>query len=258
LSTPTSKAGYNPHMTQHIYLSPHPDDAVFSCGGLIAHQTAAGESVTVLTICAGDPPPGELTPFAQELHDRWETEVASNAARRAEDVAACEHLSAIAVHLDVPDAVYRKAHHGKALYPNEAAIFGELHECETDMVNHLVQELAFHIPAQAVLYCPLGYGGHVDHRLTRRAAEGLDRLLRYYAELPYAMRGELIPEEMGLPQGEKRLVELDSREMEAWVAASALYRSQLSTFWMDENAQSVELRGFHRREKGLPIIVEDI
>ncbi len=245
-------------MTQHVYLSPHPDDAVFSCGGLIARQTAAGESVVVLTVCGGDPPPGELSPFARELHARWGSEDSPSALRRLEDTLACGSLSAEVIQLEIPEAIYRKGPDGEALYPDETAIFGALHESESELVDRLREELSLRITAEAVLYCPLGYGGHVDHRLTRRAAEGLDRMLRYYAELPYAMRGEQIPEVMGLPQGEKRLFELDWREMEAWAAASALYRSQLSTFWVDENALGVELRGFHGREGGLPIIVPHV
>ncbi len=244
-------------MAQHVYLSPHPDDAVFSCGGLIAQQTSSGEAVTVLTICAGDTPPGELTPFAMELHARWGSEDSPSAVRRLEDTLACGSLSAGVIHLEIPDAVYRKGADGTGLYPDESAIFRALHESESDLIVHLQEELSRRIPAESVVYCPLGYGGHVDHRLTRQAAEGLGRALRYYADLPYAMRGGVIPDELGLPQGEKRLFELESMEIQAWAAASAWYRSQLSTFWVDENALCAELDGFHRREGGLPIIVSN-
>ena len=77
-----------------IYLSPHLDDAAFSCGGLIWEQVKAGETVEVWTICAGEPPEGELPPFARSLHDRWGTGGQTVARRRAEDQAACEVLGA--------------------------------------------------------------------------------------------------------------------------------------------------------------------
>ena len=54
-----------------IYLSPHLDDAVLSCGGLIWEQVQLGERVEIWTIFAGDPPAEMLTPFAEELHTRW-------------------------------------------------------------------------------------------------------------------------------------------------------------------------------------------
>jgi LmbE family N-acetylglucosaminyl deacetylase len=242
-------------MAQHVYLSPHLDDAVYSCGGLIARQTAAGESVTVLTICAGDPPPGGLTPFARELHARWDTEASPSAARRKEDTAACASLSAEVIQLEIPDAMYRKSAGGMALYPDETTIFGRLHKSDGKLVVHLQEILDLRIAAEAVVYCPLGYGGHVDHRLARRAAKGLHRTLLYYADLPYAMRGASIPDELGLPEGEKRVFKLDSQEMEAWVRACARYRSQLSTFWADEKALDAELNGFHGRQGGLAVIV---
>ncbi len=48
----------------HIYIAPHLDDAVLSCGGQIAQHTATGARVLVVTICAGSPKAGAaLTPM---------------------------------------------------------------------------------------------------------------------------------------------------------------------------------------------------
>ena len=55
-----------------IYLSPHFDDVALSCGGLLWEQAQAGEGASVWTICAGEVPAGQLSPFAQSLHERWE------------------------------------------------------------------------------------------------------------------------------------------------------------------------------------------
>ncbi len=175
--------------------------------------------------------------------------------RRSEDLAACERLCAGVIHLEILDAIYRKAPDGSPLYPDEAAIFGALHEIESDLVDELARKLARHIPADAALYCPLGYGGHVDHRLARRAAESLGRALRYYADFPYAARGGPLPDDLGLPQGDKRVFELESGDIEAWAAASASYRSQLSTFWADESALHAELVDFQAPNHGLQLII---
>src|SRR5690242_15250592 len=56
----------------HIYLSPHLDDAVLSCGGAIARHTSAGARVLVVTLCTAAPPPdGPLSRFAQNHHLMW-------------------------------------------------------------------------------------------------------------------------------------------------------------------------------------------
>ena len=41
-----------------IYLSPHFDDAVLSCGGMIWEQVHSGETVEIWTLCAGQIPKG--------------------------------------------------------------------------------------------------------------------------------------------------------------------------------------------------------
>ena len=90
---------------QCVFLSPHLDDVVLSCGGLIYQLAQAGWVAQMITIFAGDPPPGRLTPFAHSLHDRW---AAEPAARRDEDVYALRMLGAEAIHWPYPDAVYRR------------------------------------------------------------------------------------------------------------------------------------------------------
>src|SRR3989304_1899066 len=99
-------------MTHRVYLSPHLDDALLSCGGLVAQQVAGGDEVTVFTVCAGDSPVGELTPFAYELHRRWGGAGSPMGLRRAEDLVACGRLGASVVHLGFADAIYRHAAHG--------------------------------------------------------------------------------------------------------------------------------------------------
>ena len=70
-----------------IYISPHFDDAVLSCGGLIWEQTQKGNPVEIWTVCAGDAPPGPLSLLALDCHRQWGIESAAElvAARRLEN-----------------------------------------------------------------------------------------------------------------------------------------------------------------------------
>ena len=92
-----------------IYLSPHFDDAVFSCGGLLWEQAQAGDSVTIWTICAGEPLPGAFSDFAQMHHIRWESGEQAVAHRKLEDQLACQRVGAAYHYLPVPDCIYRRA-----------------------------------------------------------------------------------------------------------------------------------------------------
>ncbi|NIS80835.1 MAG: hypothetical protein GTO14_11640 [Anaerolineales bacterium] len=241
-------------MTVHVYLSPHLDDAVFACGGLIAQQVSSGDEVSILTICAGNPPSGDLTPFAHELHMRWGGEKEPVEVRRAEDREACDDLGASFQHLEVLEAIYRKTGDGGAYYPTEESIFGVLHEEDSNLVDRLVAELKSRVGPETRLYTPLAIGGHVDHILTRRAAEGLRRPLYYYQDMPYATRGFEISERLGYPQAKEVIFSLRKRDIERWVAASLRYRSQISTFWANNEALREEFAAHLRQVDGLRLL----
>ena len=54
---------------RHIFLSPHFDDVVYSCGGTLGVQVYAGLHPLVITVFGGTPDTQvELSPFAQQIH----------------------------------------------------------------------------------------------------------------------------------------------------------------------------------------------
>ncbi len=235
-----------------IYISPHLDDAALSCGGLVWEQVRAGETVSVWTACAGDPPDGPLSPFADSLHARWMTGREATARRRQEDLAACAALGASAWHLGVPDCIYRRSQvDGRALYASEEALFGELDPEEDALARSLGAELRKRLPPEAQVVCPLGLGGHVDHRLTRRAAEGLGLPLWYYADYPYVekLAGEL--EKLRIANWKEHVFPISAEGLRAWTQAVAAYQSQISTFWPDLQAMEAAISDYCARSGGM-------
>jgi LmbE family N-acetylglucosaminyl deacetylase len=234
----------------HIYLSPHLDDAVFSCGGMIHQQTQAGERVIVVTICAGGPPVGPFSEFAQSLHERWQTPLEAVAVRRAEDLAALSGLGAEGIHLSTPDCIYRvQAASGAHLYASEEALFGEVHLSELNLIRRMADETARLLRTfpRPHLYAPLGLGHHVDHQLTRQAAEVAGRVHAYFEDYPYVERTR---EETRAALESKlalELIYLTPADLEAKVQAIAAYASQLSSFWEDGAAMEAAIRDFAGR-----------
>ena len=244
-------------MVQHIYLSPHLDDAVFSCGGLIFQQTQQGDEVLILTICAGEPPPGELSELAQELHERWDEAESPVQTRRREDEEACRRLGATLTHIGIPDAIYRVDDQGKHLYTNVEMIFGPVESVEAVLIENTADLISDALQPDARLYVPLCFGGHVDHRLTRLAAERLGVQLCYYRDLPYAARGRHIPQQFALPEGKSDIHKLELIEIETWVNAMMDYRSQISTFWPNKESVIAEIGSFLQEWGGIPILRTD-
>jgi LmbE family N-acetylglucosaminyl deacetylase len=244
----------------HVYLSPHLDDAVLSCGGSMRRQARAGGRVVVVSVCAGDPPSGVLSEFAQELHARWAEEAARplsahmTASRRAEDLAALDQLGAEAIHFTVPEAIYRTDPGTRRnLYPTEKAIFGELHPSEQALARRTAQRLSDvlrGIPRHWV-YAPLALGHHVDHLLTRQAAEAAGGVHAYYEDYPYVEKvdraGLGTAPVTSTPLGREMRSEVApvaEDDLQAKVKAIAAYASQISTFWKDVETMETAVRAF--------------
>lgn len=50
----------------HVFVSPHPDDAALSCGGLIASLRELGQNVTILTVFSGSGASAGVTPYQRD------------------------------------------------------------------------------------------------------------------------------------------------------------------------------------------------
>src|SRR5512146_228136 len=125
-----------------IYLSPHFDDVVLSCGGLVWEQARAGHQVEIWTVCAGAPPLDQpFSDFARELHARWETGPEAVPARRAEDEAAVRRLNAGLRYWDLPDCIYRRLPGGAWLVNGEEDLWKPVHPEEQGVVNRLADWL---------------------------------------------------------------------------------------------------------------------
>jgi len=226
-------------MFEALYLSPHFDDGVLSCGAQIWDRTQRGEKVAVVTVCAA-PAPEQLSLFAQSLHLRWSAFGTFD--RAAEDNEALQKLGATPIHLDYYDCIYRRERlGGDWLYASEAAIFGKVKAEEAYFVEELAKVFAtIALTDTAQVFMPRAIGNHVDHQLVRMAgerwAQESGRVIRYYADYPYAEAvdgGEMV----GVSEAGRR----------AKIEALLAYRSQLSSFWPDETTLRAKVGGWLER-----------
>jgi len=231
--------------SRHIFLSPHFDDVVYSCGGALGVQVSCGLHPLVITIFAGTPPPGtELSPFATQIHRRMgfsqdtgaETVVA---ARRKEDAHALDYLHADYLWLDYPDAIYRGI---PAYYAGNSDLMGEVEPGDMWIDKQLAQDLVTlhqRLP-DTVWYAPLGVGRHVDHQI---ACSAIDRLtqrganVKLYEDFPYVLKEGAL---------EARLKELGGTLEPAFIEmsemlhlrreAAEMYASQVNVNFRDKQA----------------------
>jgi LmbE family N-acetylglucosaminyl deacetylase len=86
---------YNPGAMTHVFVSPHPDDAALSCGGLIASLRELGQNVAILTVYSGNGSAENLTPYQREAlgfgsKALWPVTEAFNRANIPNDVGAAD------------------------------------------------------------------------------------------------------------------------------------------------------------------------
>lgn len=231
-----------------VFLSPHPDDAVLSCGGTIFQLAENGRRPLVITICGGDrSADAPLSDFARALHTRWQLGDDAPAARRDEDRAACDRLGAMVSHLPFADAVYRiDPASRQPLYASEEAIFGEVRDRGLiDLVAAALRSKLQPVGLSAVrLFVPLTAGRHVDHQITRAAAERLNIDLIYYEDYPYAEQADRLAPVWGQDRWESELIELSDAALQARIEAFLRHRSQISTFYRDAEEVAQRLRAY--------------
>lgn len=174
-----------------VILSPHLDDAAFSCGGLIIAAKNAGASICVISFFT-EGPAGEPSHFARLISGidgdecrRWMR------SRQLEDKAALAEYAEI-IHFPFKDAVFRRDDKGGEYYNSWSHIFGVVNkrdESEFSQYADWVREIILE-RAPTHLFLPLGIGGHVDHMLIRNMGAkmelGVSVQKIWYEELPYA------------------------------------------------------------------------
>ncbi|WP_192912407.1 PIG-L deacetylase family protein [Paracraurococcus ruber] len=210
-------------MPRALALSPHLDDAAFSCGGTLARLAAHGWTVTLCTVFTRSvTDPGGFA-LACQLDKGLDASVDYMALRRAEDAAACAALGVRPLWLDLPEAPHRG-------YPDARALFAPPLLAD-GVVAPLAQLLAplLH-PAPDLLLAPQAVGGHVDHVQLVRALDSVlppDLPVLWWTDFPYSLKPHSHPARpfaarmQALPDC---AVEGDAAGR---LAACAAYRSQL-------------------------------
>ncbi len=213
-------------MPRHaLALSPHLDDAAFSCGGTLALLAREGWAVTVCTAFTLSVPNPTGFALACQTSKGLPPEADYMALRRAEDAEACARLRTRPLWLPLPEAPHRG-------YADSAALFGPVRaddRAHLDLAAILAREV-FAPPLPDLVLAPQAVGGHVDHvQLVRalRLALPPGAPVLWWTDFPYAVRPHSHP---ARPFGAAMAALPERRvagDAAARLAACAAYATQL-------------------------------
>ena len=218
----------------HVYLSPHLDDAALSCGGAIARHSSADARVLVVTICTAAPSlAGPFSSFALELHQKWGFPSSeAMIGRLNEDDLALERIGADTYRAGMLDAIYRMPE----IYNSREAIFGTPAPADPLLpaMRQLIAALHARMPS-ATFYAPLGVGNHVDHQISYSAAlDGAGAVMAFYEDFPYVTKPGALEQRMAA-LGQKfvaSILDIDAT-LTRKIGAIDAYASQLAEVFGD-------------------------
>lgn len=193
-----------------VFLSPHLDDAVLSCGGLLTALRKSQRRILVVTVFTTAQATINCL-FAKRYINSCGLDEMSPikffSLRRKEDKAAMNFMHLKYQHLGLSDALWRlKGGHlsrlkilsmlqpyKNFLYANNQSLFSGRVKIEdqktiTRLRERLVAILNKFPAEQTTLFCTLGIGSHVDHILVRDVVRALEYQTYFWEDFPYNLR----------------------------------------------------------------------
>lgn len=234
-------------MKRALFLSPHLDDVVFSCGATLSLWLERGWDAQVVTVLTGNVNSPQGFALQCQTSKGIAPEVDYMALRRAEDLEAFSHLGNPRLyHWEFLEAPHRG-------YDSPPELFAGVKEGD-DMAAQIAHELEQRREEIGndfdAIFAPQGLGNHVDHLHVIRAACGLDTgRVYWYRDTPYAIREpEARPSKL-LSSDLKRIgVDFDQKILERKIAACCSYASQIGFQFGGPQAVRDKLSAFHRAE----------
>lgn len=184
-------------------ISPHLDDAIFSLGSTLATLSPTNKITVINVFTKADESHTTISAKAFLNQSGINNPTLLFKQRLKEDKKVMQKLGIKVHYLSYIDALWRRL--SKKSYRYLPAEFnsiyptyrwhvskGKIASADSHTLHRLIQDLYNLLPkhGEYLVYVPLGYGGHVDHVLVRKACETIlkPQQIVYYLEFPYSVR----------------------------------------------------------------------
>lgn len=246
-------------MKEYLFLSPHLDDVILSCGMYIHKLIQSNSKVIIATVFSGSIQPQYLSPLARWFHSACKLGNNAMTVRRLEDKNVCKFIKADSIHLNLQECLYRKNANGSHRYLRESNIYNANLNKEKDTINkiNLILKNKFKLNNFEKIYIPLGIGRHIDHLILREAVETLCtkgdiniRKVNYYEDIPYACNNRDVNWKIKLTKGlNYHSYNINEEEFNIYIKAISLYKSQVHMLWYNNTEMRRQLKNYFINNK---------
>ena len=233
-------------MPTALFLSPHLDDAAFSCAGSLLTLKNAGWDICHCTVFTASLPNPQGFALRCQTDKGIAPEVDYMALRRREDTDFAQIMGVSDVrHWPFAEAPHRG-------YESPAALFAGIRDGD-EVWKPISESLSDLISALDPLrvFAPQGLGNHADHLQVIAAVRDAlaDDLVCWYRDTPYAIREPNAQPSSLLPLDLIEQPALLSEEVIAQkIAGACAYKSQIGFQFGGPEEVACKLREFHRAE----------
>lgn len=223
-----------------MVVSPHFDDAILSCGGMLCSDEWFDSEISVINVFT------EISQKKQKMSDVIAEYVSEDlaiskskvnldmcerwiATRRKEELFATKTLGIKSFDLGYKDAIFRMVN-DKFIYDTEEKLFlGQVRE--NVLLEQLVHQFIDICKNYSICYFPAGIGNHPDHIILHLIGKKIQcnhQSVRFYCEIPYSKdRKE-----------EGKMYEINEVNYERKIRAVCEYKTQIN--WLLKNEKNIE------------------
>ena len=233
-------------MPTALFLSPHLDDAAFSCAGTLLALQAAGWDICHCTVFTASVPNPAGFALRCQTDKGIAPEVDYMALRRREDAAFAQSAGVLDVrHWDFAEAPHRG-------YESPAALFAGVRHGDDvwKPIAEVLQGLMSALDPMRV-FAPQGLGNHADHLQVIAAVRDTlaDDLVCWYRDTPYAIRKpNALPSSLLPLDLTEQATPLTEDGLARKIAGACAYESQTGFQFGGPAEVARNLREFHAAE----------
>lgn len=230
-----------------IFISPHLDDVILSCGEFVAKLRNTKREVLVITIFSGTPMSENISHAAKLFHDSCNLGDNAMHFRKNEDEKAMKLLDVEYIHIGELESLYRKNTDGTYKYNEIEHIFTTDTSNEIDTIKCLSSKIENIFANMNIdkIYIPLGIGNHIDHVITRKSIENIASKFffkkYYYEDTPYVCNLESNNYSELTSELNSFVIKVTDEEWNLKCEAINCYVSQLDMLWKNEEEKLMQL-----------------